>query len=132
MRQAEYREVLEHIRGRARESGRSDLDALEILDNIDDRSGDAREGVLEYLGILKERVSLRSGETEQAVLRRLRLAVSELPIEGIVIETDIRDRRAFGLEAREPLTGTVEATMAVRRADSLIARIAEDVGWEQE
>ncbi len=123
----DYREILNHIRVRARESGLTDLDALTVAGFDEERSAEPRATLQRYLAVLRESAVLRSSQLEERILALIRdaLAPDSLPIEGFEVVADERVRASFGLDERVPLRGNADLSRTVERIERLERIVAE-------
>ncbi|MFV0533583.1 MAG: hypothetical protein ACK5MR_08020 [Cumulibacter sp.] len=123
----DYREILNHMRMRARESGLTDLDALTVAAFDEDRSAEPRATLQRYLTVLRESAVLRSSQLEERTLAVIRdaLAPDSLPIEGFEVVTDERVRASFDLDERVPLRGNADLSRTVERIERLERIVAE-------
>ncbi len=129
MNEDEYAILLQAVRQRARDNGRSDLDASLFRSRLQDTSSN-REAVLAYLSGLRDDLALRNERTLRETARRFAQFSTENGgyVDGIVVDINEQDRAVFDGQPQVDLLESSVTGDAVREVDDLIADIEADEG----
>lgn len=125
--EAEYGDLLAHLREQVRALGRPDLDDR-LLDSrrLDDQRS-ASGDVESYLLALRTEFVLGSEETRRETVRLFERVQTETgrPITGIVIDVQPEDRAALGVD-RVDLIGSPALDALIEQLDAILDEVAQD------